>query len=155
MVLKILKIAMVALVLAFVAAQFYRPEFANPPVVESETLAAATAVPPDVQRLIERSCKDCHSNETLYPWYSRVTPFNWFLAGHIDVGRHELNFSEWDTYSREKKIHKLDEICEMVEEGAMPLPSYLWIHRDAALGKSDVDLLCGWTKLEGERLEAK
>jgi hypothetical protein len=152
---KIIKITVIVLVLAFVIAQFIRPDFSNPPVVPSETLASSTEVPPDVQRVLSRSCSDCHSNETQYPWYSKVSPFNWFLANHIRDGRHELNFSQWNTYSKEKKTNKLDEICEQVELGFMPLPSYLWIHLDAVLKQGDAKLLCDWSKAESERISGQ
>ena len=151
---KILKITVIVLAIAFIGAQFFRPDFSNPNVVQAETIAAATTVPSDVQEILTRSCNDCHSNETAYPWYARVTPFNWFLADHIEHGRHELNFSVWNTYSKEKKMRKLEEICEQVDLGSMPLPSYLWIHRDAVLTKVDADLLCGWSRVERERIAA-
>ena len=155
MVRKILKIFVVVIALAFIALQFVRPDFSNPPVVASETLAASTTVPADVQAVLTRSCSDCHSNETVYPWYSKVSPFNWFLYDHIDTGRHEMNFSQWNAYTKEKKINKLDEICEQVEAGEMPLPSYLWIHRDAVLKPEEARLLCDWAKAEGERISAQ
>ena len=155
MIRKILKINVVIIALAFLALQFVRPDFSNPPVVASETLAASTTVPPDVQAVLSRSCNDCHSNETVYPWYSQVSPFNWFLAGHIDDGRNEMNFSHWNTYPKQRKINKLDEICEQVEAGAMPLPSYLWIHRDAVLKLEEGKLLCDWAKAESERISAQ
>lgn len=150
---KILKITLIVLVAAFIIGQFIRPDFTNPPVVEAETLAASTVVPADVQHVLSRSCNDCHSNETQYPWYSKITPSNWFLADHIAEGRRELNFSVWNTYSTDKKVRKLEEICEQVEQAAMPLPSYLWIHRDAVLSESDAKLLCDWAKAESARLE--
>jgi hypothetical protein len=155
MVRRILKIFVLVIALAFIALQFVRPDFSNPPVVGSETLAASTTVPADVQAVLTRSCNDCHSNETVYPWYSKVSPFNWFLAGHIDEGRHEMNLSQWNTYTNEKKTHKLDEICEQVEAGAMPLPSYLWIHRNAVLKPEEGRLLCDWAKAESERISAQ
>ena len=152
---KIVKIAFIVLVLAFIIGQFIRPDFSNPPVVTSETLAASTQVPADVQRVLTRSCNDCHSNETRYPWYSKVTPFNWFLANHIEEGRSELNFSVWNTYNAKKKLRKLEELCEQVEQAAMPLPSYLWIHREAVMAEGDARLLCEWSKDESARLSAE
>lgn len=151
---KIFKIALIVLVVVFLALQFVRPEFSNPAVVESETLYAGTAVPADVQVVLERSCNDCHSNETLYPWYSRVSPFSWFLAGHIEDARSEMNLSVWNTYTPKKKIRKLEELCEQVESAAMPLPSYLWIHRDAVLSESEANLLCTWAKAESARIQS-
>lgn len=149
---KILKIVLIVIAVGFIALQFVRPDFTNPPIVATDTLAASTQVPPDIQLVLSRSCNDCHSNETQYPWYSKVSPFNWFLAGHIDEGRHEMNFSEWNTYKPEKKIRKLEEICEQVTAGQMPLPSYLWIHWDAALSEGESKLLCDWTQTESVRI---
>jgi hypothetical protein len=149
---KILKIALIVLVVVFAAAQFFRPDFVNPPVDESETLWTSTDVPPDVRQILTRSCNDCHSNETQYPWYSYITPSNYFLASHIEEGRSELNFSKWATYRRDQQVHKLDELCEVVEAGEMPLPSYLWVHRDAVLSDAEGKRLCEWAKVESERL---
>jgi hypothetical protein len=155
MVTKILKIILIVLVVVFVLAQFVRPEFSNPPVVQSDTLWAAAQVPDDVKQVFVRSCADCHSNETRYPWYSQITPSNWFLAGHVDEGRHELNFSTWQTYKPETQKRKLGEICEQVEGRSMPLPSYLWIHRDAALSDSETKLLCDWANSQVDKMDAK
>jgi len=149
---KIVKISLVVLAVAFALAQLIRPDFTNPPVIQTDTLTATTNVPADVQQILTRSCNDCHSNSTQYPWYARVTPFNWFLASHIEDGRRELNFSAWNTYSSEKKEKKLEEICEQVEQASMPLPSYLWIHREAVLSESESRRLCEWARSEGARL---
>jgi hypothetical protein len=152
---KILKITLIVLALAVIVAQFIRPNFSNPPVVEAETLWASTQVPPDVQNVLARSCTDCHSNETVYPWYSKISPFSWFLADHIEDGRKELNLSVWNTYVAKKKVRKLEELCEQVGKHEMPLPSYLWIHRDAALSDNEAALLCGWTKAESDRIKSE
>jgi hypothetical protein len=151
---KILKIAVIALVAGFIILQFIRPDFTNPPLIAGDTLTASAQVPADVQQILTRSCNDCHSNQTVYPWYSKVTPFNWFLADHIADGRRQLNFSVWNTYSTDKKIKKLDEICEQVEHSYMPLPSYLWIHRDAVLEESQAKALCEWANTESARLSS-
>ena len=149
---KILKITAIVLLVGFVAVQFVRPDFTNPPVVDAETLAASSPVPSDVDQILRRSCFDCHSHETRYPWYSKVSPFNWFLAGHIEDGRREVNFSVWNTYSTEQKVRKLEEICDVIESAEMPLPSYLWIHWDASLSKENGQVLCEWAKAESQRL---
>lgn len=142
-------------VAGFIAIQLIRPTFSNPTIVAGQTVEDSANVPAEVQMVLSRSCNDCHSNKTVYPWYSQITPFNWFLADHITEGRAELNFSEWGTYSNKKKIHKLEEVCEMVEGGAMPLPSYLWIHRDAALSADQKKLLCDWASTEKAKLPAE
>lgn len=143
---KVIKIAVFVVVAAFIVAQFFRPGFSNPEISPGQSIEDSVSTPADVQMVLSRSCNDCHSNKTVYPWYSKVSPFSWFLANHINEGRHELNFNEWGTYSSRKKIHKLEELCEMVEGGSMPLGSYLWIHRDAALNDEQKKLLCDWSK---------
>ena len=141
---KTLKIIAIVLVLAFVVIQFFRPNFTNPAVNSAETLQA----PENVQAILKRSCNDCHTNETVYPWYSKVQPGAWFLAGHIEDGRREVNFSVWNTYEKSKKDRKLEEICEQIKYKEMPLPSYLWIHWSAKMSEADIKILCDWTETE-------
>lgn len=149
---KLLKITAICLVAAFLLIQFFRPDFTNPPVNQAETLEAATAVPENVREILKRSCYDCHSNETIYPWYSKIQPSAWFLDGHIHDGRSELNFSAWNTYDTRRKRRKLDEICEETKSAAMPLPSYLWVHWGAQVSEEEIKILCEWTSRESERL---
>lgn len=149
---KTLKIIAVVLFIAFVAIQFYRPDRAAPPIIEAETLEASAEVPEAVERILTRSCNDCHTNKTNYPWYSQIAPASLFLANHIADGRRNLNFSVWNTYETNRKRRKLDQVCEQISEKEMPLPSYLWIHRDAKLTVEDTKILCDWTDLEKERL---
>jgi hypothetical protein len=141
---KIVKIVVIVLVAAFAVAQFVRPNQTNPAVNPAETLEASVPVPGNVEEILKRSCNDCHSNTTSYPWYAQVSPVSWFLDNHIQDGRRELNFSIWNTYTAKRKDKKLDEVCEQVKTGEMPLPSYLWIHRDAALREGDANILCDW-----------
>ena len=145
---KNLKIIAIVLFAAFLISQFVRPDRTNPPIVEAETLESSVQIPETVEKILARSCSDCHTNTTSYPWYSNVTPFNFFLAHHIEEGRAKLNFSVWNTFETGRKRRKLGEICEQVEEGLMPLPSYIWIHRGAKLSEEDVKTLCDWTDAE-------
>ena len=75
--------------------QFIRPAKTNPPIVRERTLEAAVAVPPEVEAILARSCNDCHSNGTEWPWYSNVAPVSFFVINHVNEGRRHLNFSEW------------------------------------------------------------
>ena len=150
-----LKIIIVLLFSIFVILQFFRPDFTNPPVTQSEMLQSGAAVPENVQAILTRSCNDCHSNETIYPWYSKIQPSASFLDEHIKEGRSELNFSVWNTYENRRKRRKLEEICEQSESRTMPLPSYLWIHRNAQLNDEEIKTLCDWTKAEINKLEAE
>lgn len=152
---KILKVAAIVLFVSFLAIQFVRPDQTNPVVNAAETLEATTETPENVKGILERSCNDCHTNATVYPWYSKISPFNWFLANHINEGRRELNFSVWSSYENSRKRRKLDAVCEQVSDGEMPLPSYLWIHRSAHLSPEDIKILCDWSDAEREKLAQK
>lgn len=150
---RILQIIVIVLFVGFVAIQFIRPDFANPPINQAETLEASTQVPENVQKILTTSCNDCHSNATVYPWYSYIQPAGSFQKGHIDHGRSHLNFSVWNTYEKGKKRRKLAEVCEESQSKAMPLPSYLWIHWSAKLSDEDIKILCDWTESERAKLD--
>jgi hypothetical protein len=143
---KALKFAAIVLAGLFAVSQVFRPDTTNPFVHPNERLEASLQVPAEVAAILERSCNDCHTNETVYPWYSQITPVNWWLKSHIDHGRDHLNFSKWAGYTQQQKEKRLEEICEVVESGEMPLPSYLWGHRDAELSPEDGRLLCAWAR---------
>ena len=145
---KLLKAAVIVLALIFLGAQFYRPDFQNPPVDPAQELRA----PAHVQPILDRSCMDCHSNRTRYPWYSRITPVSWWLKDHIDHGRGELNFSEFGRYEPKEADHLMEEVCEMVEKGEMPLREYVWGHPGAKLSATDKQTLCAWAKEERARI---
>ncbi|MEZ5049798.1 MAG: heme-binding domain-containing protein [Saprospiraceae bacterium] len=81
--------------------------------------------------LYTNACYDCHSYETVYPWYVQFAPVSWFMKHHIDEGRHHVNFSTWGDYPDNKKSHKLEECIEMINEGEMPLSSYVLMHSEA------------------------
>jgi hypothetical protein len=149
---KLLKLVLVALSLVFVATQFVRPARVNPPVVAGHSIEELTALTPQVSEVLKRSCMDCHSNRTDWPWYSNVAPASWFVIDHVNHGRSHLNFSEWGSYDREKVEGHLDAICAFSKGGRMPLDSYTWIHRGARLSPEDVKTLCDWTGAEQRRL---
>lgn len=124
------------LVVAFIGIQFVPVQRTNPPVT------AAFAGTPEVKAILERSCYDCHSNETRWPWYSRVAPVSWMVSKHVREGREHLNFSQWGTGAEAGE--KAREIWEEVEKGRMPLRSYLLAHPSARLSQADRDVLRNW-----------
>ena len=99
-----------------------------------------------VKNIMRTACYDCHSMETQYPWYTWVTPVSWFVFDHIEHGRDELNFSEWASFEKRRKVHKLKEIAEEVAEGEMPLESYTPMHPEAKLTQEQRDVLITWAK---------
>jgi len=132
--------------------QLYQPERTNPPVDASRTLQARVEVPAEVDAIFRRSCFDCHSHATRWPWYSYVAPTSWLVAGDVEEARHEMNLSDWAAFDAKKADQKLEAICEEVTEGAMPLPSYTMIHWDAKLSSAEVETLCRWTNATRKQL---
>ncbi len=108
--LKIAKWFAIVLVGLLLIAQFVRPARTNPPLDESQTIQARTQMTPDVAAIFDRSCRDCHSNKTVWPWYTNVVPISWFIANHVNEGRHNLNLSEWGRLDRDKQDRKLRQI---------------------------------------------
>ena len=142
---KIVKWVVVIGVIAFIAMQFVRPSRVNPPVDESKTIFATGKVPQDVRAIINRSCIDCHTHTTVWPWYSNIAPMSWLVVEDVEEGREELNFSTWADSTPKRQEHKLEEICEVVEEREMPLKNYLLLHPSAKLSDADRRRLCEWS----------
>lgn len=128
------------LITIFVIIQFIRPE-RNLGKRETEDTIFVTQ---EVGRIIQESCFDCHSNYTNYPWYTNIQPFGWWMNHHVNEGKEELNFSEFEAYTLKRRLHKLDEIKKMVQEGEMPLSSFTLIHRDAMLSPEQKEILYKW-----------
>ena len=129
-----------------VVAQFIPVPRTNPSVDASKTLTATTPVPPEVASIIERSCQDCHSNLTRWPWYSHVAPISWGVWNDVKGARNHMNFSEWGTLSDRRKDTRLGDIVDQVTSGEMPDSKYLWIHRDAKLTAQDKKTLIDWAE---------
>ena len=100
---------------------------------------------------MHRACFDCHSNATVWPWYSHVAPVSWLLADDVKKGRKEVNFSEWGGYTQKRKLRKLKEICDQVKEGDMPLKKYVPLHPASKLSDADRAAICDWAKAEAKR----
>src|SRR5689334_7492156 len=114
---KILKWTAIALVVIFAAMQFIRPARTNPPIDQTKTIQAHTSLTPAAAAILERSCNDCHSYQTRWPWYSNVAPISWFVINHVNDGREDLNFSEWSGYSQNEQQNYLKKMCKEVERG--------------------------------------
>ena len=136
-----MKKILLALIGAFLVLQFFRIDKTNPPVDKNSDFLTLKKTPENVAQLIKSACYDCHSNETVYPWYAKVQPFGWFLKDHIDEGRRELNFSTFASYEPRRQAKKLDEAAEQIENGGMPLESYTLIHKEAKLTAEQKKLL--------------
>jgi len=135
--------AIVAIGVLFLAIQLVPVDRTNPP----ET--GRVPAPEAVAAVLERSCFDCHSNNTRWPWYAYVAPVSWLVAYDVHEAREHMNFSEWDRLSAEKRAKKIHEVWEEVEEGEMPLWYYLPLHEDARLVPQDLTALRTWAEAEG------
>lgn len=132
------KIAAVIVLAGLIISQAFRIDKSNPPV---RTELANIAVSP----LLHKACYDCHSNQTVWPWYSNVAPVSWLLASDVSEGRRELNFSEWGSYTSEKQLHKLQAIAEKMQAGDMPPWYYSIIHADARLEPEQREEIRNWS----------
>lgn len=128
-----------------VAIQIVRPVRSNPPAEAARGIQAAAAVDPAIGGILHRSCNDCHSNSTVWPWYSHVAPVSWVVAEDVHQGRRALNLSEWASYTPKQKTELMQDMCEEVSQGEMPGALYVAIHRQARLSDADRQQFCAWT----------
>ena len=105
-------------------------------------------LPPQAIAVLNRSCMDCHSNRTVWPWYSYIAPMSWLIERDVRAGRDHLNLSEWDRYSLKEQTKLLADVASVVKNHEMPLPQYLLLHRDAKLSDAETDPLYQWARLE-------
>jgi hypothetical protein len=124
----------------FLIIQFVPVERTNPPVT-GEVEASDPAM-----EALRNACYDCHSNETRWPWYSRVAPVSWRISQHVRTGRSNLNFSEWQSMPAEERDDAKREIWEKIEGGSMPLSDYLSMHPEAVLTESWREALRRWSQ---------
>ena len=120
--------------------QFIRVDQTNVAVEKDLEIKA----PIEIMTIFKNSCYDCHSNEVKWPWYSQVAPFSWTITNHVDNGRDWLNFSIWETYTDEEKEKRLKGIYRTAY-AIMPLPTYIWLHKEADLTKEQRNLIRDWT----------
>ena len=135
---------LLVLLFGLIVIQFIQPAKNQSAEILSPDLTKALNVPGGIQKLLKTACYDCHSNNTSYPWYSRIQPFGWMQARHINNGKAELNFSDFGSYSARRQISKLTEIVNSVKDGTMPLGSYKWMHKDARLSQEQKDSIINW-----------
>lgn len=143
---RILKVAGLIMLVVFILAQFFGPEKNLGDIASIEPFLAETAPPEDVKIILKTACFDCHSDVTRYPWYSNITPINYWMNDHVDHGKGDFNVSKWIDYSSKRKDHKLEELAEEVKGRHMPLPSYTWVHKDAILTDVQIQSVLDWVE---------
>ncbi len=135
-----MKKLLILIVLIFIGIQFVPMDVpADVPSKAEDSIEA----PENIQAILKRSCFDCHSNHTTFPWYSSIAPVSWFTKYHVKEGREHMNFSTWASYEDEKKLKFLQKIPKAIKS-KMPLPSYLLIHKEAKLSDADKEAVTKW-----------
>lgn len=121
----------------------YGRDHDSPPVVAEPAWDS-----PQTRELTVRACFDCHSNETVWPWYSNIAPVSWLMQRDVDEGREHLNYSEWN------RPQEGGEVAESVREGSMPPRFYLLTHPDARLTDAEIAALAaGFTATIGAAVD--
>jgi len=133
--------------------QFFPITLNESDTVPQSDFMVVNQVPATIKNRLQVSCYDCHSNNTDYPWYSKIQPAAWYLEDHIQEGKDELNFNEWAEYSDRRKNSKLRSIISQIEEDKMPLDSYTLIHRDAILSDEDKRVIIDYMTALKDSLE--
>lgn len=150
-----LKKILLVLLIIFVLIQFIKPEKNINPGLQPANISTLYPVPPDVDTILVKACKDCHSNNTRYPWYNNIQPVAWWLNSHIQDGKGSFNLNEFATYRVARQYDKVKEIKKQIDEGGMPLSSYTLIHIDARLTDAEKNTIISWSEEIRKEMEAK
>ncbi len=146
---------LVVLLVIFVILQFVRPPGNRREGTSPTAIDTRYSVPENVQSLLQRSCYDCHSDNTRYPWYSYVEPVGWFLNSDITEGKRELNFDEFTSYPIFRQFSRFRAIQQQIQDGEMPLPAYTLIHVTSILTPDEKDQILHWTQAMQDTLKAR
>ena len=142
---RLIKILILIFLILFIAVQFFQPE-KNSAKITNDHILRQENIPANVQVILKNACLDCHSSTTNYLWFHRVVPVAWMINSHIKDGKDEMNLSEWGQLDDFKKMDLLDEMCDEVEKGKMPLKQYRLIHAKARLNEEEKKALCDWSE---------
>ncbi|HEY7284889.1 MAG TPA: heme-binding domain-containing protein [Vicinamibacterales bacterium] len=137
--------AAVVFVVVLAAAQFIRPDRSNPPTDASRTIRAHVGTASELAAVLDRACRDCHSNETEWPWYSSVAPVSWLLTYGVAKGRNAVNFSDWAAYTPEQQRILLAVSCDDATKGKMP-GAYTLLRPETRLSARDIQTICAATR---------
>jgi hypothetical protein len=132
---------LVGVLLVLIAAQLIRPDRRNPPIDPNRTIEAQLGAGNGVVAILDRSCGDCHSNATAWPWYTGIAPLSWLMAYGVAEGRKTINFSEWAGYAPDLQHALLAASCQAASSGRMP-GAYATLKPETRLSAQDVETIC-------------
>jgi heme-binding protein len=118
-----------------------------------EPLLSSAVVDSEIVRILERSCQNCHSQNTDWPWFSYVAPVSWLIESDVHKARSHMNLSRWSQYSLEEKQERLAELAAAVRGRQMPPPRYTLMHRNARLSQPEQERIYQWARGERRRLK--
>ena len=139
----------------FIGIQFIQPAQNKSAGVLTTDISKMVSISDSVQIVLQNACYDCHSNNTIYPWYTNIQPMGWLMACHISQGKEALNFSAFGNYSARKKMNKLTAIANSIRDDLMPLMSYKRMHKTARLTKGEKELIDNWIQQSKDILSVK
>jgi hypothetical protein len=134
------------LLVALIIIQFFHPARNKSEAAQPNNIANAYHTPENVKSILAKACNDCHSNNTRYPWYSKIQPVDWWLTNHINDGKHGVNFDDFKNQPPRFQYNKIGDVIDLVKKGEMPLKSYTWIHKDAILTDEEKATLIDWAQ---------
>lgn len=149
---RLLTVAAVVVGIVFLGMQFVQPSRENPASDPALSMAAQMNIPPAIVSLLDRGCRDCHSNNTVWPVYAYIAPASWLVSHDVTEGRKHFNMSEWGRYKQSKRMQKLSGIYEAVTDRSMPMPKYVPLHPEAKFTDAERDSLARWAKGAAEQL---
>ncbi len=150
---KLVKRILFVLLIAFVVIQFMQPACNQGGQVLQSDISNTYNIPNTVYARLKNSCYDCHSNNTRYPWYFNIQPVGWMLAKDIENGKAMLNFSEFGSLSKRRRVSKLQNVENRIKDGTMPLPAYQFMHPGARLSEEERRLLIEWIQRTKDSLQ--
>jgi hypothetical protein len=153
--LNLIKKILLVIGIVFISIQFIRPVHNISNRILPNDISTVVNISDSVQMILKKACYDCHSNNTIYPWYSNIQPMGWLMATHIKQGKEELNFNEFGSYSIRKQGNKLNGIANSIRDNIMPLVSYKWMHKNAQLGTNEKTLIINWAQKTSENLSIR
>ncbi len=150
----LIKTILIILFLLLVGIQFLQPSKDNQNADMRNAMDKAVELPDEVNRILRKSCYDCHSNYTNYPWYSNIQPGGWLMDRDIRNGKARLNFQTFATVQPEGNYktreayqrHLLEEIAKVTSEGEMPLKAYMLLHEEARISDAERKIVADWAR---------
>lgn len=151
----ILKKVLLVLLVLFIAIQFIRSKKNVSAEISASRIAVLYPVPDDVNAILVKACNDCHSNNTVYPWYNNVQPVTYWLNNHVKDGKRHLNFDEFTIMRVSKQYKRMEDCIDAVKEDEMPLKAYTWIHKNAILTDVEKQTFYNWCTRVRDSIKAR